>query len=354
MNIMKNDGIRFKIIELRNKTFQVDVLQDSPLGGSIEIGYMLLSENTFYPEYLMVTEVEIDSDYQKIGMVSRRIGLRTYEYALKEAQRLGYKGLMSRESNQNTLSHSLWVKYKTHQIDEFYFMEKLIVENKLSFKSFLNESRYDKHTRSKNILFNDIDFSEYSDALKYLVENPPKLFRGSYEYSTQISETKPSQHTRRSANTANYYTVYIDSAIEWQDYPSRAKSIICSNSAKGADTYGFTRVVIPKNSAVFGVCPKFDFWFSFSETFGLFTNSDSSIPTIDSFTDHLYAFIDFMVGSAEAGVSDKSYSAMVKTFSLVDAAIDRMMYDLGTNDYKIFFDTYADNTTERNASCSLY
>lgn len=137
---MKNDGIRFKIIELRNKTFQVDVLQDSPLGGSIEIGYMLLSENTFYPEYLMVTEVEIDSDYQKIGMVSRRIGLRTYEYALKEAQRLGYKGLMSRESNQNMLSHSLWVKYKTHQIDEFYFMEKLIVENKLTFKNFLTES----------------------------------------------------------------------------------------------------------------------------------------------------------------------------------------------------------------------
>lgn len=215
--------------------------------------------------------------------------------------------------------------------------------NRITFSQFLNEDRFGREPRSKEISFTDINFSEYSDALKYVLKKSPKLYRGTFNNVAPLSEIKPSQHIRKSANTANYYTAYIDGAPEWKKYPPRSKSIICTNSKKVADQYGNIYIVIPKNGSRFGVCPKFDFWFSFNETFGLEISKDGFIPTIDRFSDHVHVFIKYMLGDKNNVIEIDSYESMLHYFTLADEAIDKIKNDLEIESYAAFFDVYMED-----------
>ena len=77
----------------------------------------------------------------------------------------------------------------------------------------------------------------------------------------------PKLVTRRSANTANYYTELLDSFESWKDYPKRSKSLICSTSYYTANGYGRGNcyIVLPKNNTKLAVCPRDDLWWSFSK-----------------------------------------------------------------------------------------
>jgi hypothetical protein len=136
-----NDDLQFEWIETPNKTFRVDVLING-----VEIGEMRLSEfiSDANPNYLMVADVYIEEAYQKIGAVSRRIGLQTYKFALMKAQEAGYDGLCSNRANQNSYSHALWEKYATRKDYPNYFMTNLIIESKKTFKEYLKENEIDQ------------------------------------------------------------------------------------------------------------------------------------------------------------------------------------------------------------------
>jgi len=69
--------------------------------------------------------------------------------------------------------------------------------------------------------------------------------------------------TRRSANTANYYTLWMDNAPAWKDYPRRSKSYIASTSYYAAGDFGIPFRLFPAADARIGVCPADDLWQSF-------------------------------------------------------------------------------------------
>jgi hypothetical protein len=83
---------------------------------------------------------------------------------------------------------------------------------------------------------------------------------------------QPSLYYRESRNTNNFYTALIDVLPSWKNWPKRSQSIICSNTYRGAVTYGTVYVVLPKNQAKIAICPKNDFWVSFK-----------NIPSMDVF-----------------------------------------------------------------------
>ena len=97
----------------------------------------------------------------------------------------------------------------------------------------------------------------------------PKVFRGIQEASHTTLRVDPRTSTRRSANTSNYYTLWMDNDKAWRSFPNRSKSIICTTSYEKATQYATSNesmvyAVWPEEEYTsFGVCPTPDLWTSF-------------------------------------------------------------------------------------------
>lgn len=106
---------------------------------------------------------------------------------------------------------------------------------------------------------------ECAQALQQWDKSP--LYRGGYfsfekgiGFGESIAETP-----RQSANTSNFYTLWIDNSPLWKDFPKRSKSFIGSSSWRISSGYGDISLMIPFDSAKIGVCPADDLWFSFGD-----------------------------------------------------------------------------------------
>lgn len=94
------------------------------------------------------------------------------------------------------------------------------------------------------------------------IYNKYPIFRG-FDGRDEAYVVNPSDFTRKSANTENYYTVLIDNLPDWKDYPKRSKSIICTTDSYKARRYGNVYKVYPVDGSKIGVCPSDDIWPSF-------------------------------------------------------------------------------------------
>ncbi len=96
-----------------------------------------------------------------------------------------------------------------------------------------------------------------------------KIYRGLIDENDSKIKYKiidPKDFNRTSKNTSNYYTLFMDNNVLWQNYPKRSKSLICTTNFFTADTYGEGNIflVIPLDkTAKFGICPEEDLWYSF-------------------------------------------------------------------------------------------
>jgi len=103
------------------------------------------------------------------------------------------------------------------------------------------------------------------------------IYRGIRNSEHKSIILNPSITERRSSNTKNYYTYIIDNSIEWEDYPDRGRSLICSFGKNIAEQYTDSingpHRVIPFDGAIFGICPTTDIWTSF-KFLSVFKNLD--------------------------------------------------------------------------------
>jgi len=89
-----------------------------------------------------------------------------------------------------------------------------------------------------------------------------KIYRGA-SYNTALGFINTNDFTRTSANTQNYYTLWMDNSEDWADYPKRSKSLICTNDLSNTANYGDSYIIIPEDNAKIGICPGEDLWYSF-------------------------------------------------------------------------------------------
>jgi hypothetical protein len=75
----------------------------------------------------------------------------------------------------------------------------------------------------------------------------------------------------------------MENMEEWQKYPRRSKSLICSTTVNYASGYGKVFNVIPYDSAKIGVCPTMDFFESIEKTLEV---------GVDSYNHWISNFID--------------------------------------------------------------
>ena len=125
-----------------------------------------------------------------------------------------------------------------------------------TFKQYLSESQY-------KVEVDDVFKVFRNNCQEFLAGTPSHpLVRG-----MTLSETPLIIHgeagSRTSANTENYYTIFLDHTLPPLGYPKRSKSIICGNwDNKGyAESFGdIPFAIIPFDGVKIGVCPGFDMW----------------------------------------------------------------------------------------------
>jgi len=168
----------------------------------------------------------------------------------------------------------------------------------MKFKTYLDEAHYEGKGRSTEISVEEAVTLVNKNCKKawngYLKGNV--IYRGITIGPDWYLFVDPTQHTRVSANTYNFYTLFIDNSPDWSAYPKRSKSIVCTNSKVGASGYGREFIVFPYDKAKIGVCQSYDFWASFKK---------AGVDDLDNFNQALLRIFEHF---------DKSFEARVITY----------------------------------------
>lgn len=108
-----------------------------------------------------------------------------------------------------------------------------------------------------------------------------KIWRGT-ETPGVAAYKNTNDFTRRSANTYNLYTLWIDNHPAWKAFPQRSKSLVCTTSWDTATGYGVPHVIVPADKALVGICPESDMWESF-EALAPEGKELKNFPSLESF-----------------------------------------------------------------------
>lgn len=113
------------------------------------------------------------------------------------------------------------------------------------------------------------------------------IYRG-VTLASQYGVVHPQKYSRKSKNTENFYTLFIDHSPKWSEFPQRSKSLICTTSYDKAVMYGDQVFeIIPFDNVNIGICDKEDIWFSFDHIAKAYGSTGSDNGTLDHFNNHL-------------------------------------------------------------------
>ena len=131
--------------------------------------------------------------------------------------------------------------------------------NALTFKQYLHEG----HGSSRTIPISPKQaFENIAEHCAGVARQMKKqvIYRGGsgmgndHAYHGNSNVGKP----RRSANTANYFTLWHDNDREWADFPKRSRSFICASDYDVANAFGDVHILVPYDNAHVGVVPDED------------------------------------------------------------------------------------------------
>ena len=138
--------------------------------------------------------------------------------------------------------------------------------------------------------------------------NATPLYRGvDKDLQLQFGDTSVGS-PRKSANTKNYYTLWVDNSPMWKDFPKRSRSFICTTDKEYASSFGEIYLVIPFDNAQIGICPSGDFWFSFEGA--------SDLSRLNNIIDGIFStFLDLeIVNYGDTNNIDSEDYAFLKNF----------------------------------------
>lgn len=170
------------------------------------------------------------------------------------------------------------------------------------------------------------------NASEYL-SDPVPIFRGDGFGHEAIYHTK--DFDRVSKNTLNYYTQWMDNHSQWNAYPKRSKSLICTTSLDTAHGY-HQKVfrVIPSNDCKIGVVPAADLWYGFQPLRSFFKNAGITghrSSSMDNMVSSLQYIIGLTLGDhvtePEQG-HDLGQSPLEKSWPALQAALKEITTDL--------------------------
>lgn len=129
----------------------------------------------------------------------------------------------------------------------------------ITFKQFLEEARRPERTQPASVE----DIIAFADkyASNYL-KGKHFLFRGgSGRGAPLMLGNSVSSHPRRSANTNNNYTMWMDNHPKFEGYPLRSQSFIGTDQKHTASGFGGVSILIVSDSAKVGIVGNDDLWY---------------------------------------------------------------------------------------------
>ncbi len=179
----------------------------------------------------------------------------------------------------------------------------------MRFANYITEGRTQGVTEDYAINFIKKNCGQ---ARKAFMEKGIALYRGHINLSGDYGLIQPSKYERTSANTSNYYTLLMDNSPKWKNYPKRSQSIICGNTKSAAYPPNIF-IVFPVDNSKIGVCPRYDLWDSFQDTY----KRERSSVDMSMFNEGLEEILRVYAKRS----TDISWSALHKLIKLTDSEI---------------------------------
>lgn len=130
------------------------------------------------------------------------------------------------------------------------------------------------------------------------------IWRGVYDRRvTNYQGFGKGEEPRKSANTYNYYTLFMDNHPLWKSYPKRSESFICTTDMNKADIYGSRFAVFPVDGSNIGVCPSRDLWDSFSAL---------RYDSLSDFTKLIYRMLSYAQDYINVNYADDNWPTFVR------------------------------------------
>ena len=216
-----------------------------------------------------------------------------------------------------------------------------------------------KTQAGKQLLYNEEELknllnSDYSEAFSKAKQGHI-IYRGAKKYddSSEFLGLLYTPGKRISENTSNVYTKLLSDLFpSWQKFPKRSESIVATFSIEKADDYvdinGMLYIVLPKNGARIGICPKKDIWNSFD-------NFPSSISNLSQFNS-AFCYLVSEIYQLSGNIKDKndiekiflgSTAKVKELFKNFDKSFSSQVekaYLEGVNDAKQLSDYFAKNS----------
>lgn len=181
----------------------------------------------------------------------------------------------------------------------------------MRFEQYLTEVEYKGGSRVSGIIEDqvvDLIKTKAKHNFKALMKNPKTaIYRGAFKMVTFGLGDSSKSEPRKSANTTNYYTLFMDNDTSWSKFPKRSKSFICS-SGDYAGSFGDNQyIVLPFDGVDIGVCSDTDLWGSFKHL------KDSTTSDIEDMNDILEKIFD----DVNIKDSDKDWKTLQQAMKLV-------------------------------------
>jgi len=147
------------------------------------------------------------------------------------------------------------------------------------------------------------------------------IYRGVLGNNDDIYEVNPQTASRRSRNTANIYTLFVDNDPSWADYPKRSQSLICTSDYQFALGYGHPYVVLFENNSEIGLCPSNDWWDSFqsmSIELNRYREGRKSVYDMSSLNQTIANSFEELAGRE---IDDTSWTGLSQDFAEMDRII---------------------------------
>lgn len=136
-----------------------------------------------------------------------------------------------------------------------------------------------------------------------------QLWRGMGKHVSGIIDTNA--FNRKSANTYNYYTLWMDNHPSWKDYPKRSKSLICTTSYEVASGYGAVKLIIPADKNTVGVCASDDLWGAFRHLSTL-VGSPTHETSLNTVVMMVHRAIQYQFGAEMTEEAQNKYDVMIE------------------------------------------
>lgn len=170
----------------------------------------------------------------------------------------------------------------------------------------INKNMALEYDKAMNIMSLEETVKFVADNCKEFIERPILIHRTMGTAKANFFWSEPIRRVSR--DCPNWYTLMMDNSKEWEGYPERGKSFICTlgdNESLGAYYY----IVIPNDNSKWGLA-------NVDDIYSCFYNYLGSGP------DDFFEFLNYYSNELGlGGISDESYPEMIKDINKLEENI---------------------------------